>query len=389
MVERPDLDERARGAKHALRRGLVVLLAVPAAACGPRERSVTYAESRAAVFAAASLEEAERLGELAASPESLAALRERAIQILLDAADSPVAEGRAHAVEALVPVPKRLNRLAGRLLADENLGVRSITAFAVGKARLAGHEPTLRAMLTDPSPHARASAIYALNRVGSPANPTPLAGLLLLQNDLRLRSHAAFLLGELGEGSARSLLREARATPPERAAADQLRLYYIQIAEALVKLGDERAIEGIRAALYPGRPEELEATALAVQVIGELGDRGSLDALIYLSAAQDQSGNLQPAEVRLAAASAACRLGETSGTFIADEYYRSSNPALRSQAADVYGWTFELEHLPRLEGMLDDRSVRVQISAAESVLRIVDDNAPIFAGSAAASERNP
>lgn len=63
-----------------------------------------------------------------------------------------------------------------------------------------------------------------------------------------------------------------------------MRLLQLQLAEAMVKLGEDDQIATIRAALYPSRPEDLEATALAVQIIGQVKDRGSIDELIYLSA---------------------------------------------------------------------------------------------------------
>lgn len=304
--------------------------------------------------------------------EQLNVLRERALGLLIELVASEDPQTRVHAIEALIPAPRRLDAVIGARLNDENLGVRSVACVAVGRAGLDGHEGALRGLLRDESPYVRASAVYALRATGVDVNPTPLATLLLSDPSIRVRAYTAFLLGELGEASARSLLREARLAVPARASPEQARLFYLQIAEALVKLGDERAIEGIRGALYPSRPEELEATALAVQIIGELSDKASVDALIYLTAAKDRENNLQPEEIRLAAAAAAARMGRPQGAFIADDNARSPNDGLRAQAADVYGWTHEIERLPILEAMLDDPSDRVRVAAAESIVRIVD-----------------
>ena len=56
----------------------------------------------------------------------------------------------------------------------------------------------------------------------------------------------------------------------------------LQIAQARVRLGDEEAIHSIRAALFPARSEDLEATALAAQLTGELNDRASARELVML-----------------------------------------------------------------------------------------------------------
>jgi len=77
--------------------------------------------------------------------------------------------------------------------------------------------------------------------------------------------------------------------------------------------------------------------ALAAQIIGSLGDRDSIDRLIYLSAYRGQQGTQAPAEVMLAVAGALSQLGVGGGTAFADEYASSPNEALRAQAAFVYG----------------------------------------------------
>jgi hypothetical protein len=47
----------------------------------------------------------------------------------------------------------------------------------------------------------------------------------------------------------------------------------LQISEARVKLGDEEALIDIRAALFPARSEDLEATALAAQIAANCAPR--------------------------------------------------------------------------------------------------------------------
>jgi HEAT repeat protein len=77
-----------------------------------------------------------------------------------------------------------------------------------------------------------------------------------------------------------------------------------------------------------------------------------------------------PAEVRLAAAGSLAELGLDKGTFIADEYAGNSMPAIRAQAAHVYGLIGRPENLSKLQKMMTDRAAIVRIAAAGAVLKI-------------------
>ncbi|MEL6330370.1 MAG: HEAT repeat domain-containing protein [Planctomycetota bacterium] len=297
-------------------------------------------------------------------------LRERAIALLEEAALAEDPASRANALEALSRTPSRARGLVGRGLIDENEGVRAVAATVVGRARLTELGPSVRPRLDDPSPFVRASAIYASRRLDAGFDPSGLAPLLLEHPEWRVRAHAAFLLGELGEPSALPVLRDAYGAPGPRATPAEARLMRLQMAEAIVKLGDASPLEGLRAALYASRPEELEQTALAVQIIGEVNDRASIGQLIRLSAYRED-GRRMPAEIRLACAGALAKLGRTEGGFIADEYAQSELDAIRAQAASVYGQTGRREHLGKLETMLSDGAASVRVAAADGIVRIV------------------
>ena len=146
----------------------------------------------------------------------------------------------------------------------------------------------------------------------------------------------------------------------------------LQMAEAMVKLGDLDRIEAIRAALQPARPEDLEATAVAVQILGELGDKRPIDQLVYLSAYRDPTSKAPfPAEVRMQVASSLAKLGLDKGGFIADEFLKNPDPALRAQAAGVYGDTGRPERRSaRLPANRHARSVAVSgVRSEPSTLR--------------------
>ena len=304
-----------------------------------------------------------------------AQLRERAIAILTTAATSQSPEERANAIEALIPLPGRLKPAASAGLADSNPGVRAVAAMAVGRARLSDLAGLVQPLLSDPLPQVRANAIFALMRCDQPVDPTPLAEMLRDPSP-QVRAQAAFVLGELGEKSAVGPLRDAQRQGLAKAAPSSVRLMELQIAEARAKLGDDDALIDIRTALYPARSEDLEATALAAQIVGQIGDKGSIDRLMFLTAEWDKDRQPMPAEIRLAAAGSLAKLGRRQGSFIAEQYKANPSDVLRAQAALVLGDTGWTDNLTILTPMLEDPSGRVRVAAAAAVAKITS-NIPI------------
>jgi HEAT repeat protein len=221
-------------------------------------------------------------------------LRERALATLTEYTASNNALLRANALEALSPAGKRLQAPLAAGLVDPNEGVRAIAALLVGREEVKPLAASVRPLLADESPRVRASAIYALRAVGADVDPTPLGAFLLESPDTGVRAHAAFLFGELGDKTAMPLLRQALHSSVPGATEQQERVLGLQIAEAMVKLGDKSRLEGLRAALYPARPEEFEIAVLATQILGRLGDRASIPQLINLSE-YTQNGRTVPA----------------------------------------------------------------------------------------------
>ena len=298
----------------------------------------------------------------------LSTLREDALAMLTEAAASDDPQQRANAIEALASAPSRAADAARAGLTDENLAVRYVATMTCGRLGQRDLLPAVRPLLNDPSPVVRAAAIYATTALGGTADPSPLGRLLLDAGDTRQRAQAAFILGEIGNASALPLLRDAARRNPATATLAELRLLRLQIAEAMVKLGDQTAIATVRAALYPSRPEELEAAALAVQILGEINDRRSADQLIYLI---ERTGvDRMPAEVRLAAAAALAKLGERGGGFVADEYAAHEQAVLRAQAAAVYGELGDPANTGKLRELMSDPDPLVRLAAGAGVLRL-------------------
>lgn len=296
-------------------------------------------------------------------------LREKAINLLATLASSPSAEQRTNALEGLSEVPTRLEGAVRVGLTDESPAVRAVSATLVGKQQLVNSTSFVQPLLNDQVVFVRASTLYALRRCGQNVDITPFASYLEDPSP-RVRSHIAFLLGELGDASALGMLRDAVADAMPRANPAEVRLMQIQIAEARVKLGDESAVNECRAALFPARNEDLEGTALAAQIAGEIKDHASTNQLINLTALKDGSGNPMPPEIRLAAAGSLAKLGLPKGAFIAREYTGSATPALRAQAAYVLGQTGQIENLSDLDVLLNDENGLVKIAAAAAIVKI-------------------
>ncbi len=305
-------------------------------------------------------------------------MRDESIQRLLAMTTSGNAQVRANAIEGLERAGTRAEPAIALALKDENPGVRSIAALVAARSGLITLAPTVRQMTTDPSQFVRASALASMFIMGEPVDPSELSVMVLEARDPRARAHAAFLLGEMGDRSAVPMLRQAWATPIRDASEIERRILRLQIAEALVKLGDETSMDSVRAALFPSRPDELEATALAVQIIGEVRDRGSIDQLIYL--ADDSQPRVMPAEVRLAVAGALAKMGLDQGGFIADRYADHEAEVIRAQAAKVYGRTGRGEHVPALVAMMDDPSELVRVAAAAGMVDLLAGGATADAG---------
>ncbi len=305
------------------------------------------------------------------SAVEISGIRERAVSVLSDAALGSNALLRANAIEGISRIKSRAKPIIAAGLTDENLGVRTVAAIEVGRQQIKGLAASVKPLLNDQSPYVRAAAIFALVRCGEKVDQTPLASIILSDDSPRVRAHVGFILGELGNKSAMGLLRSAWAAPMPRADPSQVRLFHLQLAEAMIKLGDDDQLHTVRAALYPSRPDELEAVALAAQILGEVHDMRSTPELINRVRFVNEEGQQLPAEIRLAMAAALAKLGHREGWFVADEFLMSDLAVLRAQAAHVYGVTGFGMNLSKLDKLMGDEEGIVRVSAAAATLELL------------------
>jgi len=313
-------------------------------------------------------------------------LRERALETLERAARSETALLRANAIEALQLAPSRAEPFVMDGLSDENSGVRFVAAMTAGRLKLRRAASFLDQLRVDGDARVRMAAIYGLDRLGVEVNPSPV-GAGLRDASLSVRTQAAFVLGELGDATAAPMLREAsaRSAPGERRgprAALEAALMRLQIAEALIKLGEDDVESVLRSALHPGTRDEVEAAVLATQIIGELRIESATSQLVGLieetvpgsgeSVDVRRRSYLWPLELRLAAALALTKMNELGGVFVADLAFDHPDPAVRSQAAFVYGYAARSIDLAKLELLTRDANPLVTVAASAGVLRALE-----------------
>jgi HEAT repeat protein len=314
--------------------------------------------------------------------QDLVDIRAEALEALLAFSTDPAPELRANAIEAVARgAPDRVGPLVERGLADENQGVRAVAAMVAGRLGHTGAVGRVRELLSDESLWVQMAAIYALWQLEEQVDPSPMAGAIL-NGPPRQRAQAAFLLGEMGDPSALRLLAAAAGREIPLASPNELRMFELQVDQARVKLGQPQYIQSIRAALYPTRSEELELTVLAVQLIGELGDRGAASELINLTARVDEEGNPMPAEVQIAAAQALARLGNPRGAFIVQEHVTSDLAPIRAQAVLALGELEDPANLGLIRRMMADPSPLVRLHAAAAAARLTQ---PLAEGAAGGS----
>lgn len=332
----------------------------------PAERDgVVRVGSSTGTTAGSSREAARTYGSLSKQDQ----LRDRAVALLEGATLSENAQVRAHAYEGLILMPRSLASVVQRGLVDDNLGVRSIAAMAIGRAGVQGHTQQLQIMTADESPFVVASAIYALVQTGQEVDRGPLAVYLFQDEDPGLRAHVSFLLGEMGDPSALPLIKDAARKEMPRADTNRLKLLDLQMSEAMVKLGDQNQLEPLRAALFPAQPSDLEATALAIQALGEVGDQSSRGILAQLSERAGPRGELMPPEILLSIAITMAKLGDQNGWYLAEMFWESDRALVRADSASVFGWTNRVEDLAKLDRMLSDPDEVVRVSAATALVR--------------------
>lgn len=296
----------------------------------------------------------------AAAEGDWTAHRERAIREVIAASKSDDPFLRANAIEAMRPLPERARPLVKLGVDDPRAVVRFAALMTAGELRMRDVAESAQRRLKDPSPSVRAAAIYACRVVGLSVDPTPLADMLA-SRDPSVRANAVMVVSRLGQPGAIAMIKGATRAPMRRASAEERAITRVQVAEAVVRLGDERSLDAIRAAAYS--PFD-EVKVLAILTLGRLEDKAMAAALVPML--EDE-----PIEVRLAAARALGQMGEVNGLRSALEGSESEQAPVRAQAAFALADIANPRSRDRLVALLEDPSAQVRLSAAAGVLEHV------------------
>ncbi len=274
--------------------------------------------------------------------------------------DSPYL--RANAIETAQRLPRRVVPLVQLGLDDSAPVVRFAALATIGKLRLHNLAPAAERLVADPSESVRAASLAALHQCGRVVDLSPLAGMLA-SSDPGTRGNVAMLLGQMGDTDSVAMLKEMARVPMPRVGAVQAALVRLQVAEALVKLGDESSLNAIRAAVYS--PFD-EARVVAVSMLGALADRRMEKAIVQLL-------SKPPIELQLAAAETLARLGKADGRAFVLEACGSEIATVRAQAALALAQFEATKVLEKLVVLLRDPDEQVRLSAAAAIMRIDSD----------------
>ncbi|MDG2201556.1 MAG: hypothetical protein P8K80_10300 [Phycisphaerales bacterium] len=293
-------------------------------------------------------------------------IRVSAIDLLMQASESDDPLMRAHAIEGLQPVDEQIDEVVRRGMVDTNQGVRFVAVMTVGLRNLCSLSHLMQPMLEDSSPSVQAAAMYSLDRCGIEIDLTPLASMVLGSNPTD-KANAAYVLGEIGNPSAITLIRNGVGRHMRQVEAARVQTIDLVMAEAMVKLGDESERQVIRAALF-SPSERGELTAMACQMLGRSGDTMMVQNLQELATGQ---GPRQPGiEIQLLACDALARIEpERVPVEVVLANTSHQQPEIRAQAASVLGTLDSARYGPQLSLLMRDQDPRVQVAAAAAALR--------------------
>lgn len=335
--------------------------------------------------------------------QMLEQVRQRAIDLIIDASRGEDPYLRANAIEAMQARPDRALPLAQLGLRDDEPVVQFSALVTIGRLRLhaasdsvkehlqanLARQQQLQHLYTQQQAtlsaqqrqrmlrqlielrSVQAAAIFALSMCGSEVDLSPLASMMG-DDHPAVRSNVAMLLGWLGDDSAVPMMREMSVRPMRQANPVQQAVVRVQIAEALATLGDQDSLTAIRAAAYSMYDE---VRVLSVQTLGRLGDRSMQPAL---KAMLDKQLPEQAPELNLAAAASLAQLGDYAGlpTLIRGANSRTIQfqgrtadaATIRVQAAAGLAAVPAPQAAQTLINLLDDPSKQVRLAAAAAIL---------------------
>ncbi len=254
-------------------------------------------------------------------------------------------------------------------LLDDQPAVRFAACVTLGTMRDKVSESKIRDLLRGNDVNVKLAALYAIHRLGDSRRTGELSSYLLQDKDVIARRHAAMLIGLIGDPSAIKLLAKAMR--------DSDAGVRINVLASMARLGSKEAKQELVFMTTSGVGAD---ETLAIQSLAESRDQTYLETYRYKLA------NAMHTETKLAAARALGMLGNDEGFEEAIKIIRTppaprpdpkdppADQALRVKqlAAGALGEIGKSDALPVLSAVLQqDKDPRVQVSAAQAVLKIL------------------
>jgi HEAT repeat protein len=312
------------------------------------------------------------------SPPERLELENRALDLLVRAADSEIGDVSCNAIEALVRVAPRAGRPAFRKAATSaSPMVRYAGLVALGELRDGESLRALVAATKDPHPHVRLAAAFAACRCGKDGYAGVLFAALQDAPEESVRADAASLLGRLQERRGVKRLRSA-LTVPANAKSKHVTL---AIHGALAALGEQ---DSLRELINDSQGDPASRTD-ALLILSDLGNPEARDALRYRLLGVSEEYD----EARLIAARGLGKLGYRDGYDLAMKMLTFTDPnanpspdepsrtyPMRSMAVHALAEIGDPRALPALRALAAaQEDPRLQVAASYAICRIVTRSA--------------
>lgn len=345
----------------------------PADRCGPVRRLAIAAALGLLGLGGCATPAGQTAAPRMSRPEQVV-LHNRALELLLRAAESDLDIVTCNALEALVEVAPREGLPAfQRAVLAESPVVRFAGFIALGTVRDCDSWDAMRAGLADPNTPVRLAAAFAAYRCGREGAARVLTQALANGPDEAMRAEAATLIGRLGEPRARKWL-QAALQMPGNAKSNRVAL---ALYGALARLGDEDAIR--RLVLYSRGNTAERVESLLILTTLDLHEVRE-DLLFALAGPEEEY-----LEARLLAARGLGRLGFKDGYDLAARMLTYTDPntnptpdnpsrtfAVRSLAIHALAEIRDRRALPALAEVAADQSdPRLQVAASYAICRIL------------------
>lgn len=325
------------------------------------------------VACTAGCQSGDRVDVVRLTPQEQLALRNRALNLLLRAAESDLDVTACNAIEALVDVAPQDGLPVFREAIYSPSPLKRYAGFvALGAVRDCAMADAMTAGTNDRNQQVRLAAAFAAYRCGKTGFARLLLHTVTDATEESLRANAADLLGRLREPRSEKYLLAALRTPANRK-SDRVTLH---LYWALARIGNAEALQ----ALLLAANSDAATRTDALLFLARLGDPAATDVMRYILASETE----EYLATRLIAARGLGKLGLKDGFVgalrLLDYEDRRDDPntpddtfAIRSMAIHALGEIGDPRALgPLREVAADQSDPRLQVAASYAICKILE-----------------